>query len=212
MQLPIVTCPECGTHSVRRRHPLVTGWRRGFKIRQAIWSLVGQIAIALLLAIGISGFGRQIASQTLRDDATLFTVIIDAFQVNAQPGYYYFNIGPWQAAGWLLASVVAGLWLGAAFPHWKRWALLIAWALCLLLAISVEYIATGITRTIQWLVGDVPNWRADSIWCIRVTLASFIITLAALPLGIPVRRLWRIAQRRRWRKRLDRTRRARSGE
>ena len=42
--------------------------------------------------------------------------------------------------------------------------------------------------------------------------ARSAVGVAALPLGVPARRLWRASNSRRWRKRLDRARRARSAE
>lgn len=216
LKLPIVTCPECGRHAVRRRHPVVAGWRRGLKTRQAMWTLIGQLALAFLLVFGVSSLSRTFAEVMIEDESTLVSVLRDSFRLESAPGQYdFFMIGPWPASIWLGASIAAGVWLGSAFGHWRRWAIVLLWALWVLLAISVEYIIMVAFAPFAWMAGETDFWRPDHAWWLvtaQVALASLAITLAATLLGVPARRMWIATQRRRWRKRLNRVRQARSGE
>lgn len=213
--LPVVTCPECGRHCVRRRHPLIAGWRRGFRLRTALWTLIGQLVVTVVMAVQIAAISRRIAEEMIADDSTLIAIVRNAYRVQAGPGGFDVGgVGPWSMTTWLVASVLVGVWLGSAFPHWRSWAIVPLWALWLIAMLSIEYIALAAFFPFAWLAGaDV--WRPDSGWwlvAMQVVLASLAISVAATPLGRPARFLWSNVQRKRWRKRLNRVRRIRSGE
>ncbi len=214
--LPIVTCPECGDHSVRRRAFLVTEWRTAMRRRYAIWTLIAQLVVFNSLLWTAVGLSWSITEQMWTDRTTLVTVITDAFQLESSAGRHFSNVGPWHIAIWLIVSITAGLWMGAALPHWKRWAPYLVWPIALAAAASAPMIAWLIWWPLATLADRPPVYfgptRGESLVMAQVVMASFAITVVALQAGPLVSNAWKRSRNRRWRKRLARARRARSGE
>lgn len=216
LRLPIVTCPECGGNSVRRRHVLVTAWRGAMRRRYAIWSFIAQLVVFNALLWSIAGLSWAIARQMELDSSTLVAVIRDAYRIEASGLRRFSDVGPWRISVWLIASIVAGVWMGATLPHWKRWAPILVWPAALAIAACAPMIAW----LIWWPLAKLamrpaiylgPTQHQTMIMA-QVITAACLLTFAALPAGPLARKAWRRSRARRWRKRLSRARRTRSGE
>lgn len=184
--------------------------------RYAIWSLIAQLVVFNALVWSIAGMSWMIARQMDLDDSTLLAVIRDAYQIEGSVMRRFSDVGPWRVSVWMVASIAAGVWMGATLPHWKRCAPLVVWPLTLALAACAPMIAW----LIWWPLAQLamrsavylgPN-QHQSMIMLQVIGGACLITFAALPAGPLARRAWRRSRARRWRKRLNRARRARSGE
>lgn len=205
--LALVTCRRCGTHSVRRRHPIWDGWRRFLRLD---WTL-SVLLVQVLLTIGIG-------------ITTLFLAPIDADVMARFPADQ--DSEAWRtsfqiaAACSLALAIVTGAWLRAGFSHlpvarvWAGW-------LMTLLATFAAAIAFMALADFRW--SDHREWRhLDAASRLRAAMsvifipgAAGIVGLSALAwLGVPIGgvllRLAASFRRTKWRYRRKRRRLSRS--
>lgn len=204
---PLVRCPHCETCSVRRRHPLQRGWRSLLRLDWALSMLLIQIALlgAMLALTWMTAFGLYIA----------LTIHFTDHPVRGLP---------WIAAITLVvAPLITGAWLTAAYSHWKpRWRVWLAWALLVLIPLNVLPIF-AMWGTDAWTpIHPVTSNRLSMpelmamVWTevSQPLIAIFAAMIAISPAGVPLGKLWllcygrlRCAQTRRRRRRLRAARR-----
>ncbi len=115
-RLPLVICPDCRTPAVRRRDPLITGFRTARKAVRAVLILFVQTALLI---------GTTAASVALIRDIT--EVAVDRHDKNpllvflTAPGELHRDaVGPDLAVSTLALLLVAGLtgaWMRSALAH-----------------------------------------------------------------------------------------------
>jgi hypothetical protein len=209
--LPIVVCDRCGSAWVRRRHPIVSEWRRCSRITAAAALIVGQF---LVIGIGTAVIARLVV---LTEHGLL---VVDSGFLTAGRALI---ASPETAVGdWMhregrfmflllgVCSFLAGSWLIATLGHWRVAMLLAAWWMLLSLFQSIEMIGNG-WDWLLWRFGGPPPhptvWVEE--WTQRLVGASAcaLIAGASAPLAILVRRAgprltarWRAKRRARIRK------------
>ena len=201
----VTQCPDCNGWAVRRRHPLVTGFRG---LRRADWALtvvvfnlLAGLGLAGILASGVVGIvrgtsDRSLASLWSDDRGLLITLLV-------------------------LIPIAFGTWLRAGLGHWPRRAAWLTAAALVLAIVTVAVWLDAIAPRIRLLIeGVIPSLidRAFVVqtgwtWLRAVTLVHvlMVIALAAAPLGRGL--LWSFARARRalWSLRRRRGRRERVG-
>lgn len=216
LHAPIVTCPECGSSAIRRKPALVKAWRTAMRRRTAAWTLVAQLVVFNATIWSIAGLSWTISHQMQDDHQSLVQVIVDAFRLEGSPMRRFDNVGPWHVSIWIFASLAAGLWLGSALPHWKRWAPYVVWPIGLTTAFSAPFIGWAIWFPVAALAARPTYYDGPSMagWLIgmQVIAASCVLTCIAVQAGPFARRSWNRSRARRWRKRLARRRLLRGGE
>lgn len=91
----------------------------------------------------------------------------------------------------VLGSVAAGAWTAAGLAHWRRAPALLAWALILALALSVDPVATRLAHLAGVLRADEVIPLRDWAWRLAFAAASALIAIAGVPIGRLVLRVWR---------------------
>lgn len=180
-----------------------------------------QLLVSITLVWSLAYLCRRLTDQMTHDHISLLSAITGAYAMGAsamtsmlQQGVYPDDpIGPIGATVWLGLSALAGVWLGACFPHWKRWTLVLLWTLVFSLFNAVDAVTWLLNNPLMALFAH-PTTYVGPSWPYWRTLAPVIaasvgITIVAMPLGAPVRLAYRAAvrqQRRKLRQRLRRTR------
>jgi hypothetical protein len=101
----LVTCPRCGWHVVRRRHPV---WSKWIWLRRIDWALT-VMAVHLLIGLGM------LAAALSMPPLVLLMI------VTFRPGSSDWITGAaWLGAAFVSAAVATGAWLTVAFGHLRR--------------------------------------------------------------------------------------------
>ena len=194
--LPIVTCPRCNWTCVRRRHPIQARWRAFLRAFASIRAMILQVFAGAILAvttIGISGWLADV----------LHTLPIYGFQ-------NYDIRFPLVSA--LCCAIATGVWLTAAFGHWKpipRW---FCWWGLIVGLVSIEPLwnlseparaAMGFDTTPVRI--DLQQWRDQLV----LVVALAIVAIIGVPLGQAARRSHRKYRANKFRKRLAQRRKRR---
>jgi hypothetical protein len=192
--LNLVTCPGCGLASVRRRHPVWSGWRRGRRAGVSIVVLAARLIITLFLsALNVfAALGLLALYNDMQRGGS------------APPGYAAFFV---LMLG--LLALVTGVWLTAGFEHIARWKVVIGWLAWMALILVVLSLHGPLGRELDprgWLdhAPSVTAWIAEGLQHVAMpaTFAAGLMLLAALPgifLGHGLLWLTRLVRRARWR-------------
>lgn len=194
--LPLTVCPQCGRAEFRWRHPLVRGWRRARRIFATFAALILCILVLLLFTmfsfIAAFGEGARLIEQrhSLDLDQDRFSLF-------------------W---AYLVFPLILGVWLEAAFNHWRyrlQWLAWAAWIISLAWILPLaEDISYGQESSIGVLVKQ--HWYASCNGMLALLLIT-CISLIGIPFGRMLRRALDASRRTRWRRKRARIRRSRTG-
>ena len=205
-RLPLVTCPRCGLHAVRRRHPIWHTYRTLLRIDAALTVLFIQtvLLVGLLIAnvCGALAVGEVIDGmmqrQKLQDDEIAILVVFGLF-----------------------APILAGVWLTAGLAHWDRMA---AWsgffgivaAILFTALIGVVLVpALESQGALDWLVPVLYVMHPPRQWMealefvgtgLLLLPALSVMAVVGMPIGARLRRLGPLVRSKRWRWRRRRQR------
>ena len=216
--LPIVVC-GCGHACVRRRHPLIAGWRRA---RRSILALLALGVQCLVLGVLVGGLASFVLG--LEKDLRAMQMSWRGLLLAVDPGagVRTDQFVPWlrtDGVVWLalmvMAAAGAGVWLRATLGHWRGWRLVAAWWLLLAGVLSVEPVTEWLDAAGMWTQGQTPKYRGPSasIWVDRMWVAGLCVAIgaAASPIGRMIAGLMPAVRARRLGKRRARRRKVRQG-
>ncbi len=172
--LPLVTCPRCGRAAVRRTHPLVEMRRQAIRFLHS--SQVLELQLFMLIA--------SVAFTSTFHAAIVRFISRNGFRLEG-PEYVLATIG------YLIAPFIAGAWLSAAFPHWRRrWAPWTAWFGLVIIGLGLAWLIAEIEMTRYggaFRPGRAAEWLGKSLF-------SLALTLPVMLLGVPLGWLGQIVQ------------------
>jgi len=177
--------------------------------------LIGQIATAATLLLIVGGVSRSMADHAEEEGVSVWVWIVSAFRLDTGPAFTSRAENPFVVAVWLAGAIIAGVWLGAALPHWKRWAPAFLWVALLPAAVAIDAgtwlvwapVAAAAGRHDPYWGPTLPAWWDAT----SVALAAGVLTVAVSPVGWFVRELASWLGRRRWRARRARLQLERGG-
>ena len=215
--LRVVVCPGCGTACVRRRDPLVAGWRRFREIHRSLRQVVFLPLAAWALLAGAI-FGAALTLDLLRALNSSWTGLHgDLLSGRAMawriPDWMRGSGEPFSPIVLVIFAFAAGLVLAFGLSHWRRWALIPLWLgmwnlavfMPLILRVAGTMIDTVAAAAFgeSVLVGSVRS-RPDLTSIYDLSAAAFY-SLPVFVIGVvsasPARRLAGVNASRRWRKR-----------
>lgn len=194
---------------VRRRDPVVQGFRTGWKAARALLTVGVQALVLVLSVVAATMLIRSIARSSMLDYGANPVAII--FQPDRL-------IAPDPGPNLLILLVVQFL-LGMFVGAWIRSALQHLWAVPTWLVWSALPLFFGLLPAWLYLVGRAfgppgATWGERSHLALTGAMVGAgtlyaVFVLVGLPLGGPVRELWAAGRRARWSKRRDARRRLR---
>ena len=193
--LPLVTCPRCGLHCTRRRHPIWVAWRSTQRASASIGALLAQFSIVLLLSGLMFGL--------VADDQVAWTL------ANLDRATGDDMAWPFALLGGM--GIATGTWLTIGLSHWRRrWTPWLAWTAYLLSCIVIGsiYHWLDLVRMRSRHV-DIKSAMRESWWQIEQWLgtslplfgAVLVLSIIGIPIGRIILRSARIGRARRWAKR-----------
>lgn len=197
--LPLIVCPQCGTATARRKHPLVVCWRRFCRVIRALLA----VALQLLTLGGLTAL-------------TMVFCIIAAHDVirGRLPGPDDSVGRPIVLGLVALLSVGIGAWLTIGLAHWRRWVAWAAFSACVAALMSLDVLVAPfvISMLDRSLVGHIHLLFRPELWYIRLALlaAMMVVAVVGVPAGGALRRVWQVVSRNRWKARRRRIRRRRN--
>lgn len=203
-QIPIITCPECDTSVVRRRDPIVQGFRTGYKSARALLYIAIQSLMAFLLMF-LSAMLMTNIAHTARNDYSSNPV---ALFFTAPQLLRRDEIGPdlaILAIILLFVGILTGAWIKSALNHLNTalvTLVFVALPIAFLLQFGLRYWLwkTYFFDTTSRPWGDMGMFRRiPDLLTASAMHAAFIA--AGYPLANTVRTLWTAQQRARWSKR-----------
>jgi hypothetical protein len=164
--LPLVTCPRCGVHAVRRRHPLIARWRQILRLKTSVLVMLVQAALAVGLTLGTVGACIIWAQRWLGGG-------IDVGDERIVAG---------MAVGFLCLPAALGLWLTAGLGHWRagtQWAVFAAVVTALLSLDTV--VAPAVMHGLVAVGGEEPPlpWGFEHLFVRGMILGLVLIVAAA---------------------------------
>jgi len=208
--LPIVQCPNCQTHQVRRKHPIIQRWRQ---IRRGIctsFHLTFRIGLGILLGIAMYWWTDDLITQaglTIEHYATEFPKILRmGFPTTGRQWDMLFPDYILHILTWLSISIIGGIYITSIMRHWKRPIAWTAWLLFLLILISDQIIIDSVRYTYESLftnhpkhtpANDIHNWVRNA----EGVLLTFAVSFCGVPLGWAFNRAATNLKNRRFRKR-----------
>jgi hypothetical protein len=205
-RLPLVTCPRCGVHAVRRRHPIWRTYRTLLRVDAALTVLLVQFV--LLVALLVANVCGALAVGEVVDGAIQRRKLSEG------------EIAILVAFG-LIVPIATGTWLTAGLAHWRRFAgwsaFFLSVALILFVAMGAGFFGRAVADHggLDWLVPVLyvvrPPRAMLEMWKfigmgLMVLPAIAGVAVLGIPVGIRLRRLGRLLRSRRWRWRRRRRR------
>jgi hypothetical protein len=197
--LPMVTCPDCGTAAVRRRHPSLQAWRTLLRVETSLFALAFQLAFLAAFATGVVSACVVASEQYLGG----YAAVPEEFQGVA--AILAFGVMP----------IALGAWLTAGLGHLRRltaWLLFTVFAIALL---SVDAFGAPLTQRVVEIGGFSPTlteFRWDRLLARLIALVAIMtVATAGIPIGLVIRTAERDWRRTRWRARRRRLRARRTG-
>ncbi|HRP61835.1 MAG TPA: hypothetical protein PK400_00920 [Phycisphaerales bacterium] len=194
--LRLVTCSCCGTASVRRRHPIDRAWRTTLRVANVIKALGSRLLLLLIFTLLTIWTARGTANRLER-------ISIEQFWERHQVMV---------VLSFIVLPMMTGMWLSAAFAHWRYKAQWLAWAGWI---IGVGWIFPFLISLIRWGPSGVGLSQGVGAPIGEMALVAFglmwLISLTAIPLGTILIRAGQLSQRKQWRRRRQRLRRRKVG-
>lgn len=206
--LPLVCCPSCRLHQVRRKHPLSVRWRQVQHLMKATTHgfAVGLILLIIvvysLLVSGnlIDGFfdlWRDLNTEVRFARTTPVDLLLDALVIGG---------------GLAAAALSGGAFVAGVLHHWKRWLAWLAWLLLLILLGARPIWSTWYREAMHTLYPASRHPAASIDWLalsqsLLGVLVIYIVSFAGVPIGwvgvriaansgIAKRKKWRMKRRR----------------
>lgn len=124
----VVVCPRCGVACVRRRHPLVSGWRSARRATAAAAGLVWQGFFCILFTLVLSALLHSLRLELWGQWPELWAAVRGRAAGGESLRACLLRTGlAWDLVAWACFSVGLGAWLVAGFSHWRPWAPPLAW-------------------------------------------------------------------------------------
>lgn len=202
--LPVISCPECDTSVVRRRDPMVQGFRTGWKSARAGLFVFVQCLVAFLLmfaaAVLMTNIAHTARNEYLSNPAALFFTNPQLLRQD--------QIGPDLAILTIIllfVGILTGTWVRSALNHLNTalvTLVFVALPLLFLLQFGLRYwLWTKFAADFSprpW--GDRGMFeRTPDLLTASAMHAAFIT--AGFPLANTARNLWAAQQRARWSRR-----------
>lgn len=216
LPISVVCCPECGAGTVRRKHPLIRDARRFLRTRRALWTLIGQCALFAGFLTVIAATAHGVARWTIDDDVSLRTVLLASVGSQTADARRVDPAAPFIFIFFSVTSIAAGLWLGAALPHWRIITRPPAFAAALAVAAATPVIAWALfVVPVNALAGQSYNYIGTprQAWptVAAISFAALAVATLAMPIGLGMRAMLDAHHRSRRRRMISKTRIARSG-
>lgn len=114
--LPVVTCPTCRTSTVRRRDPVVAGYRRARRVGRALLTILVQCSVVALVTTAGVALISNIAYTAHWEHRgnPLTTLLLRSYELRADASGPALGI---LTASLLLVGLFAGAWIRSALRH-----------------------------------------------------------------------------------------------
>jgi hypothetical protein len=205
--LPMVTCPDCRTSTVRRRDPGVAGYRRARRVVRAlltIWvqcfvvSLVTTASVALISNIAYTAHWEHKGNP-------LATLLFRSHELRPDASGPMLGI---LTGVMLLLGLFTGAWSRSSLRHLNAgWTVLVLAGLATLLALSPALLFWAWVRLGH--PGNSPWGDAAHIQYWAGTITAGVMYAAFIAAGMPLGRTARAAWATNWKSRRSKYRRAR---
>lgn len=194
--LRLVTCSGCGTSSVRRRHPLDRAWRTTLRVANVVKALSARLLLLLIFTLMTIWAARWTADR------------LERVSVEQLWDRHRLMV----ALSFIILPIMTGIWLSAAFTHWRYTSQWLAWAGWI---VGVGWIVPLLIAIIRWWPSDIGlSWHVDprlSSMALAAFAVMWAISFMAIPLGSILIRASQHSQRKQWRRRRQRLRRRKAG-
>jgi hypothetical protein len=205
--LSLVACPGCAAGAVRREDSVTAAWRTAVRFASALGAMIFRLGAGAALMAASVGFvyGAEAVSAEL--GVTVLDLPGAAMEQAARRGGDAFAVLG-VVAVWLGVEVGVGVLLTAGLRHWRpRWRVWGAWAVLLLVLLSVEPLLFAVQAPVGRLVGDPVVYEGPGPveWLTRwaLGLGALVAAAAGIPVGMGLIWLgWHVDRWRfRWRRR-----------
>lgn len=164
--LPLVTCPSCGAHSVRRLHPILRRWRQFLRLAPSIVVLLLQLGAAFGAIVGLTALATVVGELDAQEWAHTFGRMGESRDFLVE---VLFTL--------LAPPLAVGAWIGLV-PHWRpRRALAV-----LVVLVFLGMLGTSLFEGVEWSNRHGIPFSIDAVLPDTIRRTIFMVPMFALTL------------------------------